>query len=373
MKKILVSANLDLFFAKFLFPHLQYLKEQGYEVHVACKNTGIEIPYCDKRFDVSFARDFNIRDNITSYKQMKQILKDNDYDIIHCHTPFGAAITRLAYRKVKHKAKMIYTAHGFHFFKGASFKNWLILYPAEKIMARWTDVVITINEEDYEIASRKFKTEVRYIHGIGLDKNKFKKKLTKQEKKKLRESLGLKDNDFVMIYGAELSKRKGQSWLLTTMQPLLKQYPNMKLLLPGNDVLNGECQQLAEQLNIASQVQFLGFRKDMGELLQIANLALSSSYQEGLPVNIMEAVYYHLPLVVTDCRGNKDFIEEGINGYAIVDHNADDFRKKVELFYHHIDTEKIAKCDEKLIQPFFIDRVLTEMEIIYKEVGTSHE
>lgn len=373
MKKILITANLDLFFAKFLFPHLQYLKEQGYEVHVACKNTGIEIPYYDKRFDVSFARGFHVQDNIASYKQMKQILKNNDYDIIHCHTPFGAAVTRLAYRSVKHRAKMIYTAHGFHFFKGASLKNWLFLYPAEKVMAHFTDILITMNEEDYAIASKKFKTNVRYIHGIGLDKNKFKKKLTKQEKINLRKSLHLKDTDFVMIYGAELSKRKGQSWLLTTLQPLLQQYPNMKLLLPGNDIVNGSYQQLAEELGIASQVQFLGFRKDMGELLQISNIAVSSSYQEGLPVNIMEAVYYHLPLVVTDCRGNKDFIEEGVNGYAIANRNADDFRKKVELFYHNIDTKEIAKFDEKLIQPFFIDNVLMEMEKIYKEIEVSYE
>lgn len=368
MKKILIAASLDLFFAKFLFPHLKHLKEKGYEIHIACRNTGLDIPYCDKRFDVSFARSFQIHDNIESYKQMKQILQDNDYDIIHCHTPFGGAITRLAYHRVHHKAKMIYTAHGFHFFKGAPLKNWICYYPAEKILAHFTDIVITMNDEDYNIATKKFKTKVRYIHGIGLDENKFKKKLTNEAKVELKKSLHLNEQDFVMIFVAELTREKGQCWLLTTLLPLFKQCPNMKLLLPGNDSLNGACQALSKELGLESQVQFLGFRRDVPNLLQISDLALSASTREGLPVNIMEDIYYHLPLVINDCRGNRDFVKEGINGYLIPSRNEEIFREKVMEYYKFIDKKKIAEYDKKFIKNFYLNRVLQEMDEIYQEV-----
>lgn len=373
MKKILVTANLDLFFTKFLIPHLKYLKDRGYEVHVACRDTGVTIPYCDKRYDVSFARSLNIKDNKKSLKQMKQILKKNNYDIIHCHTPFGAAITRIACKLTNCKAKIIYTAHGFHFFKGASIKNWLVFYPVEKMLARWTDCVITMNEEDYNIAKNKFKSHVYYIPGIGLDEKKFKNKISKTEKTRLRNSLGLNQNDFVIIYAAELLKRKGQTWLLSTLQPLLIKNSNIKLILAGNDSLHGTCQQLAKELHIEQQVLFLGFRNDISKLLQIANMAVSSSYQEGLPVNLMEAIYYHLPLVVTDCRGNKDFVKTGVNGYLIQGHNPNDFREKVEKIYHHVDLDKVSEYDKNFINKFYLNNVLKEMDAIYKEVERTYE
>lgn len=373
MKKILIAANLDLFFAKFLFPHLKYLKEQGYEVHIACKNTGIEIPYCDKQFDVSFARGLNIKDNIQSYRQMKQIFKSNHYDVIHCHTPFGAAITRLAHHRTHSKGKMIYTAHGFHFFKGASWKNWLLFYPVEKWLAHYTDILITINEEDYQISKSKFKTNTRYIHGIGLDQNKFKKKISEKEKNTLRESLHLNDNDFVMIFVAELTNEKGQLWLLSALQPLLKKYPNMKLLLPGNDSLNGACQALSKELQIDKQVQFLGFRKDIPQLLQISDISLSSSYREGLPVNLMEAMYYYLPIVATDCRGNRDFVKEGVNGFIISNHDSAIFCQKVEQCYQGIDKEQVKKYDQEYIQQYLLDNVLKEMNCIYREIEAQHD
>ena len=145
-KKILFSANLDSFFIKFLIPQLKYFKEQGYEVHIASKSENIEIPYCDKKFDVSFARSFNLKENLNSYRQMKQILKNEKYDLISCHTPFGGAITRLAAKKVKLiNTKVVYMAHGFHFYKGAPLKNWLLFYSAEKYLSKYTDDLITIN------------------------------------------------------------------------------------------------------------------------------------------------------------------------------------------------------------------------------------
>ena len=158
MKKILFAANLESFFIKFLIPELKWFKENGYEVHVAAKSENIDLPYCDKKFDVDFARGLNLKQNIRSYKQLRKIFQEEHYDIISCHTPFGGAITRYAAKKSHLKdTRVVYMAHGFHFYKGAPLFNWLVFYPVEKYLAKYTDRLITINLDDYEIAKKKFK------------------------------------------------------------------------------------------------------------------------------------------------------------------------------------------------------------------------
>jgi glycosyltransferase EpsD len=81
--------------------------------------------------------------------KLKNIIADNDYDIIHCHTPVGGALARIAARNYRKRGtKVIYTAHGFHFFEGSPVKNWILYYPLEKWLSRFTDVLITLNSEE---------------------------------------------------------------------------------------------------------------------------------------------------------------------------------------------------------------------------------
>lgn len=369
-KKVLFTANLESFFLKFLIPQLKYFKEQGYEVTIAAKSENLEIPYCDKKININFARGLNLKQNLESYKQMKEVFKNEHYDIVSCHTPFGGAITRLAYKSCKIKnTKMVYMAHGFHFYKGAPLLNWLLFYPVEKYLAKYTDELITINLEDYEIANKKFKTHVHHVNGVGLDTAKFDFQMSDKEKKELRKSLNLNDDDFVMIFPAELSKPKRHTWLIQTLEPLLKENPNFKVLLPGKDSLNGQCQQLTEQLGLNEQISFLGFRKDIPRLLKISNLAISTSSREGLPVNIMEAMYVGLPIVATACRGNKDLIRNGQNGYIVGLNEQNDFCNKV-LYFSKISEKqksKIQNTDAKVIKQYLLKNVINELFKIYEK------
>lgn len=371
-KKILFTANLDSFFIKFLIPQLKWFGENGYEVHIAAKASGFEIPYCDRFFDVDFARNLNLKQNMKSYKQMVGILTDNEYDIISCHTPFGSAITRLAAKKCKLKnTRVVYMAHGFHFYKGGSRLKNLLFFSAEKYLAKYTDEIITINSEDYDIASKKFKTAVSYVCGVGLDEQKFNFEFTADEKIRLRNSLGIRESDFVMIYPAELLPRKRQEWLINTLEPLLKKNGNFHLLLPGNDSMNGFCQKLAEDLSLEKQIHFLGFRKDVSKLLMISDLALSSSMQEGLPVNIMEAIYVGIPVVATACRGNSDLIDVDKNGYIVAKDDAESFREKVLKVYGMSDAERknVKDYDKQIIGKYLSENVLEEIIAIYLKNG----
>ena len=366
MKKVLFSATVDSHILHFHLPYLKMFKEKGYEVHVAT-NTDDTIPFCDVKHKVSFERNPFKTNNLKAIKQMKKILLDNNFDIVHTHTPMGSVVTRLAYKKVRNKVntRMIYTAHGFHFYKGAPLLNWLLFYPVEKYLSKYTDTLITINKEDYELAKKKFKKcrSVEYVPGVGIDEDKFNFTMTKSEKLELRKSLGLKENDFVLIYPAEISKRKRHIWLINTISPLLRENRHIHLLLPGSDSLNGKAHALTKKMGLTDQIHFLGYRKDIPKLLKVSDISLSAASQEGLPVNIMEAMYVGLPVVASNCRGNRDLIEDGVNGFLIELNDSERFEKCVEKIYK--EKRQYSNNTEKIINSYMLDKILLLMEKIY--------
>ena len=331
MKKVLFSATVDSHILNFHVPYLKYFKENGYEVHVATNGTK-EIPYCDVKHTVSFERSPFKINNLKAIKQLKKIVNKEQFEIIHTHTPMGSVVTRLAALKARKKlnTRVIYTAHGFHFYTGAPVQNWLLFYPVERILARYTDTLITINQEDYQRAKKQFKTRVEHVPGVGIDEKKFKFKMTKKEKTDLRKSLGLKDSDFVLIYAAELSKRKRQQWLIDTLKDLIVENPKIHLLLPGSDSLNGKLQKHTEKLGLSKNIHFLGFKKDIPRLLKVSDLAVSAAMQEGLPVNILEAIYTGIPVVATDCRGNTDILVATHRGDVFSPKDSCKFKELVE-------------------------------------------
>lgn len=317
MKKVLFTATVDSHILQFHIPYLKMFKEKGYEVHVATNGTE-NIPYCDVKHVVSFERSPIKINNLKAIKQLKKIIDKEKFEIIHCHTPMGSVVTRLAAKKArKEGTKVIYTAHGFHFYKGAPLINWMIFYPVEKYLSQYTDCLITINDEDYELARKKFKKckQIELIYGVGVDENKFNFKMTDQEKHELRKSLGLRDDDFVLIEVGELNKNKNQIMAIEAMRDLVKADTNIHLLLVGTGVLEESYKKKIEKYNLKKNIHMLGYREDIPKLLKISNILLSLSHREGLPVNVIEGMICGLPIIATDCRGNRDLIEKciGIN------------------------------------------------------------
>jgi len=368
MKKILFSANLDSFFIKFLIPYLKFFKDKGYEIHIAAKEDGSKIPYYDKKFNINFARGLNFKQNLESYKQMKKLLKKEHYDIIFCHTPFGAAITRLAAKKYRKKGtKIIYMAHGFHFYKGAPIFNWLTFYPVEKYLAKHTDILLTMNKEDYQKASKKFKTNVEYMPGVGLDTSKFEFEMTNEEGDKLRKSLKINKDDFVMLYPAEINDNKRQVWLIDALEDVIKNNTNMHLLLPGKDSTDGYVKEYVEKIGLKKNVHLLGFRKDIPKLLCITDLSVSASKREGLPVNILEAIYNGLPIVACDCRGMQDLIVDQKNGFLIPLDDKKMFSERVLDIYNGKKLLKAKSMDNVIISNYSIDNAVKTFESILKK------
>ena len=369
-KKVLFSATVDSHILQFHLPYLQLFKEQGYEVHVAT-NGNEEIPYCDVKHVVSFERSPFKINNIKAIKQMKKIIEKEKFDIIHCHTPMGGVVTRIASIKSRKKygTRVIYTAHGFHFFKGAPLINWLMFYPVEKWLSKYTDTLITINQEDYNLAKRKFKKckNIEFVHGVGVDISKFKKKLTEEEKKEKRKELGISNEDIVFSYVAELNKNKNQILLINTIDDLRKKIPNTKLLLIGSGNLFDEYNKIVKEKKMENNVKLLGKRDDINELLSITDIYLASSKREGLPINIIEAIYKEIPIIATDNRGHKELIKISDNFYI-----ANNKNEIIDKVFMNIENRKrtndLLTKEKNNIQSYELKSVIEEMSIIYDKI-----
>ncbi len=323
--KVLFCATVDYHFKAFHLPYMKWFKEQGWEVHVAASGN-MDLSYVDEKYHIPIQRSPFSSANIQAYKELKALINQNKYNIIHCHTPMGGVLARLAAREArKAGTKVIYTAHGFHFCKGAPLLNWLVYYPIEKWLAQYTDCLITINKEDYNLAvTHKFKAKkIEHVHGVGVDTNQY-KPVSEEQKYELRESYGYNPDDFLLFYAAEFNKNKNQQLLIHALALLKEEVPNAKLLLAGNGSLLDECKELAVKMGVEKMVHFLGYRNDIPSLLSISDVAVASSLREGLPVNIMEAMACGLPIVASENRGHRELIKDHINGFVIP---SEDFRQ----------------------------------------------
>ncbi len=366
MKKVLFTATVDSHILAFHIPYLKLFKEQGYEVHVAT-NGDEEIPYCDKKIKISFERSPIKINNLKAIKQLKKVINEEQYDIIHCHTPMGSVVTRLAAKgaRKKYHTRVIYTAHGFHFFKGAPLKNWLLFYPVEKYLSKYTDTLITINQEDYELAKNKFKKckDIEYVPGVGIDEEKFNFKMSKKEKSELRKSLGLKDDDYIIIYPARLCKDKNQILLINLIENL--RIKNVFLVLPGLDEYNGYYQRYIKKKGIKNII-IPGKRNDINQLLMISDLLIASSVREGFGINLVEALVSRIPVIAVNNRGHKEIIQNGINGY-IIKNDISDLIEKFNLLYEDRDNyTKIKNNCYDSAKKFFLSNSIKVMKKIYK-------
>lgn len=367
--KVLFCATVDYHFKTFHLPILKWFKEKGWEVHIAASGE-IELPYVDQKYNIPIQRSPFQSKNVAAYQELKEVINKNDYKIIHCHTPMGGVLTRLAAKQArKHGTKVFYTAHGFHFCKGAPIMNWLLYYPIEKVLARYTDCLITINEEDYNLAiSHRFRAgEIEHVHGVGVDTERF-KPIDKERRCERRERLGYKDDDFLMFYAAEFNKNKNQQFLIKALAKIKDSIPNARLLLAGEGLLQDSCKKLASELGVDHMVEFLGYRNDIVNLLPMCDVAVASSLREGLPVNIMEAMACGLPVVATENRGHNELIVNQYNGWTVSPENINDMANKIILLANeqHLITTLGDNGRDRIEKTYSVNSILNEKSHLYE-------
>ncbi|MDO4491765.1 MAG: glycosyltransferase family 4 protein [Lachnospiraceae bacterium] len=371
--KILFVATVRSHIGQFHMPFIQYLVAQGHEVHAAFKDNskdkkGLDLSGISKTFEIPFERSPLRKNNITAYKELKKVIYNGNYDIIHCHTPMGAVITRLAAIKARNNGtKVYYTAHGFHFFKGAPKHYWMMFYPVEKLLAHFTDCLILINDEDYRLVTRKhFKAKkIVKTHGVGVDINKFNNMLF-DDKTQLRKKMGFPEDMFALIYPADLSDRKNQDMLFKTVALLKNKIPEIILLLPGQPIKLEEYKKICYDYGIEENVVFLGYRRDIPELLAISDISVSSSRQEGLPINLVEAMSMKKPIIATRVRGNEDLVVNGKGGYLITLNDSETMSEKILYLYENRELlSQMGVFNKKNAELFSVENVITELSEVY--------
>lgn len=318
--KILLTASVLSHICQFHKPLIALLKEAGHSVHIAARDNlaeknGLSLPEVDAVYNINFHRSPFSPKNIPAYRELKEIIDREQFDIIHCNTPAVGVLTRLAARhsRKKNDTKVFYTAHGFHFYKGAPLKNWLMYYPIEKFMCRYTDTLITITEEDYNLARKQFPVHTVRTHGVGASSARF-YPVTDEEKTQIRENLGLNVQETLILCTGELLKNKNQATLLRALPSILAIHPNVRVLLAGNGSEKDNLEQLISELGITAKVDLLGYRTDLDHLVKTADIIVSCSFREGLPLNIMEGMLCAKPIVASINRGHKELISHEQHG-----------------------------------------------------------
>lgn len=334
----------------------------GWQVDYASANEE-KIQDADNVYKVDFVRSpLRFDRHLKAYRQLKKIIAEGDYEVIHTHTPVGSIVTRWAAKSARKKGvKVIYTCHGFHFYDGAPKSYWALWYRAEKMMAKCTDLIITINREDYNRAKNDFGRPTKMIDGVGIDTTKFNTTLKATDKKKLRKEIGLDEKDFAICYVAEFIDRKNHEMLLKAAAPVLREKKDVKIVLLGKGELQDKMRQLVEELGISEQVLFLGYRDDVYNVLQCCDLCVATSKSEGLGLGVLEAVLCGCSIIISDNRGHRDIVDDK-KKYLFALNDVDSLTKKMR---DAIKNPK--KYHLEFPERYSLRNSLTEMKEIYKE------
>lgn len=355
------------------------LEEMGYEVHVA-GNFLVGNPISDKRLEEfkewilehhgkwfhipATRKPTDLKNNVAAYIKVIHLIQEYRYEFIHCHTPIGSVIGRLAAHKTH--TKIIYTAHGFHFFKGAPLINWILYYPVERFLSRWTDMLILINKEDFNRAKKSFHAKrTEYIPGVGVDVEKYKQNTFISEiRKKKREELGVKEDEVLILSVGELIERKNHMVAIEAISKLPSK--KIKYVICGKGVLEEFYRSRIKELGLENRISLLGFREDICELCNAADIYLFPSKQEGLSLALIEAMAAGLPIIASNIRGNVDLIDEE-GGYLVqcddieqyvnaIEKIAEDSGKQASMGTHNL--ESVKKYNIRLIHEIMKNRYL---------------
>ncbi|WP_027431250.1 glycosyltransferase family 4 protein [Lachnospira multipara] len=384
MKRVMMLTTTVYMQEKFNKDNILILKKLGYEVDVVANFTssGALSEEAAKDFkewlvsnqcrfySIDISRSpYNFFQNLKSKKQLEQLVKDNNYSFIHCHNPMGGVLARLVARK--YKVKVIYTAHGFHFYEGAPIKNWLFYYPVEKFLSRFTDILITINREDDLRAKRRFHArKYVYIPGVGVDKDRINRTLVDIFKKK--QELNIEDK-FVFLAVGELQKRKNHQLILDAAKELKmenwKGFENCIFLISGKGKLFKAYEEFIRKEGLSENVYLLGYRNDVYELLKISDCFIHPSIREGLGIAPLEAMTAGLPLISTKVNGMKDYVVNNKTGLVVKPKDVFAMKEAIKKIYRDEAFRKMcSKNNKKIAEQFCKNKTNAVMEKVYKSI-----
>lgn len=372
-KRVLFTANYVRVINRFLLPYLKWFQDHGWETWVAANNDfmdGVEIPkYCDHYVRIYFSRSPFSKETVVAYRQLTDLIDEIDFDIVHTHTPIAGVLTRLSVARAhQSNTSVIYTAHGFHFYRGAPLLNWILWYPVERFMSRFTDLLITINNEDYLRAKKFAHCNVSYVPGVGIDLDRFSSQRNRID---IRGQLGLEPGCFSILSVGDLIPRKNQASIIESLTLLPEK---CELYICGEGPEKSRLLNIARQMKVDSRVHFLGYRNDIPEIMCASDCLVFPSIHEGLPVSVIEAMAAGLPVIASSIRGiYPDLIRNGENGLLLSANTPEEMARCVRLYMNNQGiAEKIALSAREDVSEFNIDNLLRYMSEIYESFGVTN-
>lgn len=384
-KRALQLASVASMIDQFNISNIEILLSLGYKVDVAAdftnpgtitteraENLKKRLAAMNVRvFNIPIPRTLNLSAISLAYKQVKKLVNKENYTLLHCHSPIGGVIARQAAKKRrKDGLKVVYTAHGFHFYEGAPLKNWLMFYPVEKHYSRYTDVLITINKGDYKRASEKLKAKKTiYIPGVGVDIEKF--TVCKVERNIKRKGLGVKDSDFLLLSVGELSENKNQMVVINALHKMNQDgnIDNIVYLIVGKGNQEEKFKRLINEYNLQNHIKLLGFRTDIEELCKTVDCFVHPSIREGLGIAPLEAMAAGLPLISAAVNGIKDYTEDGVSGCCVDPVNVDAMVGAIKKMHDdEAFRERCASNNRRTVKTFDIRNTNEIMSEVYRGI-----
>lgn len=382
MKKVLIVTHVSGFVPQFEMNNVRILQELGYEVHYASNFNHVHYGVDNFRLEdtgivchqVDFSRSpFGIRANLQAYRQLKSVMREHFFELVHCHTPVGATYGRLVAGKYRKRGtRVLYTAHGFHFYKGAPLRFKVTSYPIEWWLAHVTDTLITINEEDFinakklPLAKRKEKRGSVYkINSVGIDTEWFRR--VPETRERMRRELGLAPDTFVLISVGELNWNKNHAVVVEAVSRL--KHLKLHYIICGDGIEIVPLAEQAKRLGIGDRVTLTGYRPDIPELLSAADVMVFPSLREGLGVAALEAMAAGVPVIASDNRGTREYMQDGVNGYVVPENDGAHIAKAIETMYHmpEGDYRRMQQSCLQTVERFGREPVSRLMREIYQE------
>lgn len=350
----------------FMKSSIEAAHQTGFEFVMACNTYLADKEQYEKdcrEYDITvkhidFQRNPLDTKNNKAYKQLYDMMRFEKFDAIHCNTPVGGVIGRLCAKKIGIR-NIVYQAHGFHFWKGAPIKNWLIYYPTEKILSRYTDILITISKDDYELAHKLKAKRIEYVHGVGVDFGRFNKRDNNDRNLELRLRLGIPKDAKVLLSVGELNKNKNHKLIIDAVSKI---DPTVYYVICGDGELRDEYERYISKKGLTERIRLVGYRFDIPEFYRMADLFVFPSLREGIPGAVMEAIATGVPVIASDIRGVRDIVPD--KAYRFDPTEPTDLAKLIVSVLDKDNTENL-KLNLENLKPYEYDQVVAELKKIY--------
>lgn len=390
MKKALILTTVSGFLIKFELDHVRILQDLGYEIHYAAntheKVYDFEPEELKKRritmHHIPIAKSpFRIKENREALKQLERLIRREQIQLIHCHTPVGGLLGRLAAHRCRdRKVKVIYTSHGFHFYKGCPALKYWVFYAVEKYLAKYTDAIVVINKEDYESAG-SFRLKggggIYRIPGVGLDCRKF-HPMEDGERMRVRRALGVDGSMTLFLSVGELNRNKNHIVILDALCRMRDQGTDLKkfrYLICGEGPGRESMERQIARRGLQQIVILYGYCKTPEEIYGAADLFFFPSRREGLGMAALEALSSGVPVAAADNRGSREYLIPGKNGYRCRWNVPEDYMRAVWEWSHlsPAEQQKMKEACRASVKKFERNRSASVMETVYRTIDETIE